>query len=296
MVTYDGPRRFAHRGMVQSAPENTLGAFTAAIEYGCEGIELDLRMSRDGEVIVAHDGNFTRMTLGHPTDFTTRRLSDMTWEEIRKVKLPYANHLLDVIPPKGVENEVLAILPERVMGQEMDYVEALSKDGREGALMRFSDFDKWFASCEKDVTIELEVKDSGIAAWMASYLRTSPNTGRYIIFSGVPGYIEEIQSFCGGPNKPEGLRLGANMRSLTEDVKKQIEGMDLFEIGLNAGCFTKEDIQWLKERGIVALSNLGDYPAWWQEMVQLGVWGFKTNYAQAYTEWWSKTADHHPKF
>lgn len=288
MVTYNGPRRFAHRGMVQSAPENTLGAFAAAIDYGCEGIELDLRMSKDGQVIVAHDGNFTRMTLGHSTDFTTRRLSEMTWDEIRQVKLPYANHLLDVIPPKGVENEVLAILPERVMGQEVDYVEALAKDTREATLMRFSDFDKWFASCERDVTIELEVKDSGIAAWMADYLQNSPNTSRYILFSGVPSYIEEIQSCCGGINKPDGLRLGANMRRLTAETKKQIEGMDLFEIGLNAGCFTKEDIQWLKDRGIVALSNLGDYPEWWKEMVQLGPWGFKTNYVQAFTEWWIK--------
>ena len=288
MKTYTGPMRFAHRGMVQDAPENTLEAFAAAIDYGCEGIELDLRLSKDGEVIVAHDGNFTRMTLGHPCDFTTRRLCDMTWEEISQIKLPYANHLLDVIPPKGVKNETLAIMPERVMGQEIDYVTALERDNRQTSLIRFQDFDRWFASCEKDVTIELEVKDLGVAKRMAELLKHSPNTERYILFSGVPEYIEEIQACCGGLNKPEGLRFGANMRELTEERKQQIMTMDLFEVGLNAELFTAEDVQWLKERGIAVLSNLGDYPEWWEKMVTLGVLGFKTNYAQAYTEWWNK--------
>lgn len=288
MNAYTGPKRFAHRGMVQCAPENTLEAFSAAIDYGCEGIELDLRLSKDGEVIVAHDGNFTRMSLGHPTDFTTKRLCDMTWEEISRVKLPYANHMLDVIPPKDAQNETLAIMPERVMGQEVDYVTALERDGRNASLMRFRDFDEWFTGCDKDVIIELEVKDPGVAEHMADLLRNSPNTNRYILFSGVPAYIEEIQAFCGGVNKPQGLRLGANVRELTEERKKQIETMDLYEVGLNAECFTSEDVQWLKERGIFVLSNLGDYPDWWAQLVQLDVLGFKTNYAQAFTEWWNK--------
>lgn len=290
MKTYSGPKRFAHRGMVQNAPENTLEAFSAAIAYGCEGIELDLRLSKDGEVIVAHDGNFTRMSLGHPTDFTTRRLCDMTWEEIRQVRLPYANHLLDVIPPKDVQNETLAILPERVMGQEVDYMTALERDSRTASLMRFQDFDQWFTGCDKDIIIELEVKDLGVAKRMAELLKNSPNIGRYILFSGVPKYIEEIQSCCCGVHKPEGLRLGANIRELTEERKKQILTMDLYEVGLNAECFTAKDVQWLREQGIFVLSNLGDYPGWWEKLVTLGVLGFKTNYAQAFTEWWNKNS------
>jgi len=274
--------------MVQDAPENTLEAFAAAIAYGCEGIELDLRLSKDGEVIVAHDGNFTRMSLGHPANFTTRRLCDMTWEEIRQVRLPYANHLLDVIPPKDVQNETLAILPERVMGQEVDYVTALERDSRTTSLIRFQDFDEWFANCDKDVIIELEVKDPGVARRMAELLKNSPNTGRYILFSGVPEYIEEIQSCCGGINKPEGLRLGANMRELTEERKTQILTMDLYEVGLNAERFSAEDVRWLREHGIFVLSNLGDYPGWWEKLVTLDVLGFKTNYVQAFTEWWDK--------
>jgi len=65
-VQYTGPMRIAHRGVVQAAPENTIGAFDAAFELGLEGIEVDVRLSRDREVVVVHDSNLTRLTLGHP--------------------------------------------------------------------------------------------------------------------------------------------------------------------------------------------------------------------------------------
>ena len=41
MKEYSGPMRFAHRGVAQKAPENTEGAFQAAVDEGYEGIELD---------------------------------------------------------------------------------------------------------------------------------------------------------------------------------------------------------------------------------------------------------------
>ncbi|MFR0768555.1 MAG: glycerophosphodiester phosphodiesterase [Dysosmobacter sp.] len=56
---YTGPQRFAHRGLVQAAPENTLGAFQGAVDGGYEGIEIDVQMTRDGEIVIAHDSNFT---------------------------------------------------------------------------------------------------------------------------------------------------------------------------------------------------------------------------------------------
>ena len=46
---------FAHRGFTQAAPENTLAAFKAAIELGVDGIELDVRTCKTGEVVVFHD-------------------------------------------------------------------------------------------------------------------------------------------------------------------------------------------------------------------------------------------------
>ena len=287
--TYTGPMRFAHRGLVQAAPENTVGAFEAALDLGLEGIEIDIQLSRDGEIIVAHDSNFTRMTLGHPTAPSNRRLRDMTWEEISAVELPYANHTLSRGLPARSDVEGMAIMPERLMGQEAgsDYETALARDGRMAHLMRFSDFDEWLAGRPEPVTVEIEVKVGGIMGRMLEFLDASPNVGRYILFSGVPAYTEEIQSACRREGKPRGLRLGANIRFLTDEARNSLGAMDLFEVGLNAGAFDAEDVGWLADRGIRVLSNLGDTPAWWERLCGLEVLGFKTNYAEAFTDWWT---------
>lgn len=277
--------RFAHRGMVQDAPENTLGAFAAAVDAGCEGIELDIRISRDGEVIVAHDGNFTRMTLGHPNG-TNARLENLTWEEICAVELPYANHLLAPELPPHSDNELLAILPMRLMGQEVDYETALARDPRMTHLSRFADFDRWFCTRPEDVTVEIEVKSPGLVPRLMELLDASTRKDRYIVFSGVRSYNEEIQSFCRAQGKPDGLRLGANLRFMTDETRRLVREWDLFEIGLNAERFTQEDVLWLKEQGVAVLSNLGDYPGWWEKLCAMDVLGFKTNYAEAFTKWW----------
>jgi glycerophosphoryl diester phosphodiesterase len=49
------PLQIAHRGGTGLWPENTLGAFTRAIDMGADGIELDVHLSRDGVLVVHHD-------------------------------------------------------------------------------------------------------------------------------------------------------------------------------------------------------------------------------------------------
>jgi glycerophosphoryl diester phosphodiesterase len=56
------PLVFAHRGGAALAPENTLAAFANGIALGADGIELDVRASRDGRVVVLHDSLLDRTT------------------------------------------------------------------------------------------------------------------------------------------------------------------------------------------------------------------------------------------
>jgi glycerophosphoryl diester phosphodiesterase len=58
------PLVFAHRGGCGLAPENTLAAFDWAVEAGADGLELDVRLARDGEVVVCHDPTVNRTTDG----------------------------------------------------------------------------------------------------------------------------------------------------------------------------------------------------------------------------------------
>lgn len=72
---------FAHRGLHNGeAPENSLAAFGRAVEAGF-GIELDVQLSLDGEVMVFHDYTLKRLTDDE------RKLSDLTSEELKKLSL-----------------------------------------------------------------------------------------------------------------------------------------------------------------------------------------------------------------
>ncbi len=58
------PFIWAHRGACCCTPENTLSAFSAAVEAGADGIELDIHLSRDGVPVVIHDETLERTTDG----------------------------------------------------------------------------------------------------------------------------------------------------------------------------------------------------------------------------------------
>lgn len=55
-------RLYAHRGASAERPENTMAAFERAVEVGVHGLELDVHVTRDGHLIVAHDDTARRMT------------------------------------------------------------------------------------------------------------------------------------------------------------------------------------------------------------------------------------------
>jgi len=59
------PLNFGHRGAPKAAPENTLASFQKAREMGADGVELDVMLCADGEVIVIHDSSVDRTTHGH---------------------------------------------------------------------------------------------------------------------------------------------------------------------------------------------------------------------------------------
>ncbi|MDR3313347.1 MAG: hypothetical protein LBS96_02690 [Oscillospiraceae bacterium] len=280
------PRRFAHRGVAQAAPENTLGAFEAAAALGLEGIELDVHLSRDGVPVVIHDANLTRLTCGHPTKHSNARVAELDWEALAQIEIPYANHTLNEDPSADAENEFLALLPGRVLGQEFnrDFQSAYATEPRMAKLLRLADFLDWFAaSAPPAMEAELEVCASGVAKPVFELLEGHPAAGRCILFSGHPGHIGEMQTLAARAGKPKGLRLGANLRQVDEDVLEDIEGMDLFEVGLNPGHFTREDVELLRARKIEVLANLMDTPTWWKELCTLQCYGFKTNYASAFS-------------
>lgn len=69
---------WAHRGASAYAPENTLPAFEMAEQMGADGVELDVQLTADGEVVVIHDETLDRTTNG------TGAIAQLTLAEIRR--------------------------------------------------------------------------------------------------------------------------------------------------------------------------------------------------------------------
>jgi len=70
---------FGHRGAMAGAPMNTLAAFELARAEGADGIELDVQLSRDGQLVVIHDATVDATTDGSGT------VADLTWAEMKRL-------------------------------------------------------------------------------------------------------------------------------------------------------------------------------------------------------------------
>ena len=102
------PFIWAHRGADGYAPENTLPAFALAAEMGADGVELDVQLTKDGQVVVCHDERLDRVSSG------TGWLKDHTLEELKKldfsgeneeyagVQIPTLKEVLDLLQDTGM--------------------------------------------------------------------------------------------------------------------------------------------------------------------------------------------------
>ena len=68
-----------HRGAAGHAPENTFAAFDRGLAMGVDGVETDIRATRDGVLVLLHDATVDRTTDG------TGAIAEMTWEEAQRL-------------------------------------------------------------------------------------------------------------------------------------------------------------------------------------------------------------------
>lgn len=98
---------YAHRGASAYAPENTLEAFRMAMEMGADGVELDVHLSRDGELVVIHDDTLNRTTSGSGKvpDFTLRELKALDasngMDRFKGVTIPTLREVYALLQPLG---------------------------------------------------------------------------------------------------------------------------------------------------------------------------------------------------
>ena len=95
-----------HRGDRKNFPENTMSAFRAAVELGLDAIETDIRMTKDGHLVIMHDRSVARTTNGEGS------VDMMTLEELRQLdagfwkgpehvgeRIPTVEEFLELVAP-----------------------------------------------------------------------------------------------------------------------------------------------------------------------------------------------------
>lgn len=100
------PLIIGHRGASAVAPENTMAAFREAIAAGADGIEFDVRLTRDRVPVVIHDGSLHR-TAGLP-----QRIAELTWSELQSVDVGSWFARNKNLPPGTFANETVPSLRE----------------------------------------------------------------------------------------------------------------------------------------------------------------------------------------
>jgi glycerophosphoryl diester phosphodiesterase len=103
------PLVIAHRGDSAHRPENTLASFASALELGAEIVELDVQLTRDGQLVVIHDPTLDRTTSGRGL------VLDHTVTEVRAVSAGYPERFGDRYAGERVPTlvEALAFLRGR---------------------------------------------------------------------------------------------------------------------------------------------------------------------------------------
>lgn len=99
---------WAHRGASAYAPENTLEAFLLAAEQGADGVELDVQLTKDGEMVVVHDEEIDRVSdgSGFVKYYTLAELKTLnfnkTHPEYQDVKIPTLREVYEALKPTGM--------------------------------------------------------------------------------------------------------------------------------------------------------------------------------------------------
>ena len=133
--------KIGHRGTKGYASENSLFSFEKAIEMGVDGIELDVHLSLDGQIIVIHDDTIDRTTNGKGfvntlslQELKTFRINEKQASELEQ-QIPTLNEVFDLVNQtcfinielkgKGTASAVVALIEKYIWEKNWKYANFL---------------------------------------------------------------------------------------------------------------------------------------------------------------------------
>lgn len=137
------PLVWAHRGASGYAPENTLAAFQKAVDLGADGVELDIQLTKDDQIVVIHDEKIDRTSdgKGWVKDYTLEELRafnyNRTKPEYKHADIPTMREVFELLKPtelfinieiktgvvfyEKIEEKILALTKEMGMEDRVCY-------------------------------------------------------------------------------------------------------------------------------------------------------------------------------
>jgi glycerophosphoryl diester phosphodiesterase len=168
--------RIGHRGARAYEPENTLRSYKKALEIGVDAVELDVRKTKDNQLVVIHDADVKRTTDGKGlvSELTLKQIKEYSTEKGEKI--PTLKEALDFLDKKvkilielkeeGVEEKVLSAVRENGLQKNVIIVSFI-----EDALRKIRELDKEvetgliYAKHKNPVKAALELKAQYLVAF-----------------------------------------------------------------------------------------------------------------------------------
>jgi len=191
----------AHRGASACRPENTLEAFATAIEQGADAIELDVHLTKDGEIVVAHDAWLERVSNG------TGYINDHTLEELKSLdfgkqvsngpvcRIPTLSEVFSLVKPSGHFVNVELKTTERQYPDLPAKLLALAGEYAMGERVIYSSFNhyslKEIKTRDPKARIGLLYELAMVDPWVyANYLGADAIHPHYFVIAALPETVE----------------------------------------------------------------------------------------------------------
>jgi len=234
----------AHRGDHTLAPENSLLSIQNAIKDGADYVELDIRTTKDSQLVLMHDATVDRMTNGHG------KIAEMKFDSIRSLKLYNKNNALSDTLLVPTFEEALAICKNKIniyldfknadVKKVYEAIEAAQMQDQMAVYintpMQYLEWRKQVPSMPLILSLNAKVKDS---TEMFKYLSS-------VNIDILDGNWNEYTQETVRASLLKGVPVWADMQAAVEDEAYWNKGMELGLSGIQTD-HPKELIQYLQK-------------------------------------------------
>lgn len=244
------PLIIAHRGASACAPENTIAAFSRAIDDGADGIEFDVRLAKDGVPVVHHDATLMR------TARRRNRISQLTVSELENTDVgSWFGRVAADRWRSEYSNETIPTL-SRVLEHLRDYPGSLYVELKAG----------------ETEDLEHLVRET------CELLQRSPLKDRSIVKSFRLAFIPQVRSAY--PDIRTAALFAPKVMTILRKEKHLVDLADQFgahELSVHYSLLSKKLVKKAEKRGLPITIWTADHPRWLRRATKFGIKAVITN-------------------